>query len=53
VTQTELPPLEPVRPALNPDGTVPSLGSLVGRALSMVGTYNDLDNKQQVRSAGC
>lgn len=31
----------------HPEGTIPSLSDVVGRALPMVGAYGDLDNRQQ------
>ncbi|XP_046578093.1 dihydropyrimidine dehydrogenase [NADP(+)]-like isoform X1 [Haliotis rubra] len=40
--------LVPIRPANAPKKSVPSVKDMIGRALPMIGTYNDLDNKQQV-----
>ncbi|KAJ8305562.1 hypothetical protein KUTeg_016107 [Tegillarca granosa] len=39
---------EPLRPAYTPKKTVPSVKEVIGRALSMIGAYGDLDNQQQV-----
>ncbi|KAK6179258.1 hypothetical protein SNE40_011661 [Patella caerulea] len=39
---------EPVRPANQPKVPVPKIQDLIGNALPMIGSYGDLDNKQQV-----
>jgi dihydropyrimidine dehydrogenase (NADP+) len=36
-----------IRPAPEPSAAAPSVAAVVGRALPMIGTYGDLDNKQQ------
>lgn len=41
-------PPAPVRPAPAPATTPPAIKDLVGFSLSHIGTYNQLDNKQQV-----
>ncbi|KAK3577518.1 hypothetical protein CHS0354_026474 [Potamilus streckersoni] len=37
----------PVRPANVPKKQIPAVKAVIGRALSMIGAYGDLDNKQQ------
>lgn len=39
---------EQVRPAVKPTKPTPSVKDMIGRALERIGTYGDLDNKQQV-----
>jgi hypothetical protein len=41
--------VRPAPPVVAP-ASVPKLQGLVGKALPHIGTYNDLDNKQQVRN---
>ncbi|XP_043218241.1 dihydropyrimidine dehydrogenase [NADP(+)]-like [Amphibalanus amphitrite] len=37
---------EPQRPAVKPAAPIPTIGELIGKALPMIGAYNDLDNQQ-------
>jgi hypothetical protein len=39
-----------VRPAPPVSASVPTLSTVIGKAVKAIGTYGDLDNKQQVRS---
>ncbi|XP_073259472.1 dihydropyrimidine dehydrogenase [NADP(+)]-like [Porites lutea] len=39
---------EKVRPAYKPDKAAPLIKDVIGAALSRIGTYGDLDNRQQV-----
>ncbi|ESO92596.1 hypothetical protein LOTGIDRAFT_233044 [Lottia gigantea] len=39
---------EPVRPAYTPNTSVLHVQDVIGKALPMIGSYGDLDNKQQV-----
>lgn len=38
----------PTRPVLPPKIPVPKVEDMIGRALPMIGSYGELDNKQQV-----
>lgn len=44
--ERNLPPA--IRPSLKPQKPVPNVKDVIGRALSMIGTYGDLNNKEQV-----
>lgn len=37
-----------VRPAVGPKKPIPSVKDMIGKALPLIGSYGDLDNKQQV-----
>lgn len=37
-----------VRPANGPTKPIPTVQDMIGKALPLIGAYNDLDNKQQV-----
>ena len=43
----ESPAHPPHRPALEPKKPIPTIGDMVGAAVAKIGTYNQLDNKQQ------
>jgi len=44
---SEMPAHAAHRPALNPTKPIPTISDMVGAAVSKIGTYNQLDNKQQ------
>ncbi len=39
---------KPLRPANAPSGPVPPIRAIIAAAVNRIGTYADLDNKQQV-----
>ena len=39
---------KPLRPAAKPSAPVPPIRAIIAAAVDRIGTYSDLDNKQQV-----